>query len=63
MGGELNPVNRSEVIAMEPENGKLVKLGEPNKNNTRIKKKRHIFATVVICNYIIKYCYTFLTLW
>ena len=45
------------MIAIEPEKRKLVKLGEPNKNNIRIIK-RHIFATVVICNYVIKYCYS-----
>lgn len=36
MGGELNTGNRSDVIAMEPAKGKLVKLGEPNKNNKSI---------------------------
>jgi hypothetical protein len=38
MGGELNTRNSCDVITMAPENGKLVKLGEPNKNNTRIIK-------------------------
>jgi hypothetical protein len=37
-GGDLNTGNISDVIAMGPENGKLVKLGEPNKNNTSIIK-------------------------
>jgi hypothetical protein len=30
--------NNSDVTAMEPENGKLVKLGEPNTNSTSIIK-------------------------
>jgi hypothetical protein len=38
MGDERNTGNRSDVIAVEAEKGKLVKLGEPNKNNTRIIK-------------------------
>jgi len=49
MGGECNTGNNAHMIAMEPESGKLVKLGEPNKNNTSIIKL-HIFATVVISN-------------
>jgi hypothetical protein len=38
MGGELNTGDSSDVIAMGSENGKLAKLGEPNKNNASIIK-------------------------